>query len=174
MFHIERHSLKEALAPAAGPPTPPLGFTLSPAPASPASSLPPLVWLQVFHCHFNSNFFPLFLEHLLSDHISLSTGSFLLGEWVPWAGWKDRGLHPRTPSPTADTATSPGGKNLCWGCTSSLQPCFPEERMEPLWVRGGRVALTLGLLGLVPPRSEAAQWLVHSKDSSPGRAEYAS
>lgn len=37
--------------------------------------------LQVFHCHFNSNFFPLFLEHLLSDHISLSTGSFLLGEW---------------------------------------------------------------------------------------------
>ncbi|OWK07826.1 MFSD13A [Cervus elaphus hippelaphus] len=36
-------------------------------------------WLQVFHCHFNSNFFPLFLEHLLSDHISLSTGSFLLG-----------------------------------------------------------------------------------------------
>lgn len=35
--------------------------------------------VQVFHCHFNSNFFPLFLEHLLSDHISLSTGSFLLG-----------------------------------------------------------------------------------------------
>lgn len=35
--------------------------------------------LQVFHCHFNSNFFPLFLEHLLSDRISLSTGSFLLG-----------------------------------------------------------------------------------------------
>lgn len=36
--------------------------------------------VQVFHCHFNSNFFPLFLEHLLADHISLSTGSFLLGE----------------------------------------------------------------------------------------------
>ncbi|KAM9327307.1 transmembrane protein 180 [Gastrophryne carolinensis] len=35
--------------------------------------------LQVFHCHFNSNFFPLFLEHLLSDRISVSTGSFLLG-----------------------------------------------------------------------------------------------
>ncbi|XP_042192873.1 transmembrane protein 180 [Callorhinchus milii] len=35
--------------------------------------------VQVFHCHFNSNFFPLFLEHLLSDKISLSTGSFLLG-----------------------------------------------------------------------------------------------
>ncbi|XP_053548444.1 transmembrane protein 180 [Bombina bombina] len=35
--------------------------------------------IQVFHCHFNSNFFPLFLEHLLADRISLSTGSFLLG-----------------------------------------------------------------------------------------------
>ncbi|KAM4635855.1 transmembrane protein 180 [Discoglossus pictus] len=35
--------------------------------------------VQVFHCHFNSNFFPLFLEHLLSDRITLSTGSFLLG-----------------------------------------------------------------------------------------------
>ncbi|XP_030630157.1 transmembrane protein 180 [Chanos chanos] len=35
--------------------------------------------VQVFHCHFNSNFFPLFLEHLLSDRISASTGSFLLG-----------------------------------------------------------------------------------------------
>nr|XP_033799700.1 transmembrane protein 180 [Geotrypetes seraphini] len=35
--------------------------------------------VQVFHCHFNSNFFPLFLEHLLSNRISLSTGSFLLG-----------------------------------------------------------------------------------------------
>uniref|UniRef100_U3I7B5 Major facilitator superfamily domain containing 13A n=2 Tax=Anas TaxID=8835 RepID=U3I7B5_ANAPP len=35
--------------------------------------------VQVFHCHFNSNFFPLFLEHLLSDQISVSTGSFLLG-----------------------------------------------------------------------------------------------
>ncbi|XP_042667260.1 uncharacterized protein LOC122156552 isoform X2 [Centrocercus urophasianus] len=35
-------------------------------------------WDVVFHCHFNSNFFPLFLEHLLSDQISVSTGSFLL------------------------------------------------------------------------------------------------
>ncbi|XP_049614528.1 transmembrane protein 180 isoform X1 [Syngnathus scovelli] len=35
--------------------------------------------LQVFHCHFNNNFFPLFLEHLLSDNISASTGSILLG-----------------------------------------------------------------------------------------------
>ncbi|KAG8551577.1 hypothetical protein GDO81_004170 [Engystomops pustulosus] len=38
--------------------------------------------VQVFHCHFNSNFFPLFLEHLLSDRISVSTGSFLLGKFV--------------------------------------------------------------------------------------------
>lgn len=36
--------------------------------------------LQVFHCHFNNNFFPLFLEHLLSDNISASTGSVLLGK----------------------------------------------------------------------------------------------
>lgn len=35
--------------------------------------------IQVFHCHFNSNFFPLFLEHLLSDNITASTGSILLG-----------------------------------------------------------------------------------------------
>lgn len=35
--------------------------------------------VQVFHCHFNSNFFPLFLEHLLSDSITASTGSILLG-----------------------------------------------------------------------------------------------
>lgn len=35
--------------------------------------------IQVFHCHFNNNFFPLFLEHLLSDNISASTGSVLLG-----------------------------------------------------------------------------------------------
>uniref|UniRef100_A0A8C5GCX0 Transmembrane protein 180 n=1 Tax=Gouania willdenowi TaxID=441366 RepID=A0A8C5GCX0_GOUWI len=35
--------------------------------------------VQVFHCHFNSNFFPLFLEHLLSDNIAASTGSVLLG-----------------------------------------------------------------------------------------------
>ena len=72
-------------------------------------------WLQVFHCHFNSNFFPLFLEHLLSDHISLSTGSFLLGEWVPWAGRKDKGLHPRTPSPAVGTAASPAGARVAEG-----------------------------------------------------------
>lgn len=36
--------------------------------------------VQVFHCHFNNNFFPLFLEHLLSDSISASTGSILLGK----------------------------------------------------------------------------------------------
>ena len=35
--------------------------------------------LQVFHCHFNSNFFPLFLDKLLGDSISPETGSFLLG-----------------------------------------------------------------------------------------------
>lgn len=39
-----------------------------------------LLSLQVFHCHFNNNFFPLFLEHLLSDNISASTGSVLLGK----------------------------------------------------------------------------------------------
>ncbi|XP_021101200.1 transmembrane protein 180 isoform X2 [Heterocephalus glaber] len=38
--------------------------------------------VQVFHCHFNSNFFPLFLEHLLSDHIPLSAGSFLLATYT--------------------------------------------------------------------------------------------
>lgn len=35
--------------------------------------------VQVFHCHFNSNFFPLFLDKLLGDSISPETGSFLLG-----------------------------------------------------------------------------------------------
>lgn len=55
----------------------------------PSGLLTAPVGLQVFHCHFNSNFFPLFLEHLLSDHISLSTGSFLLGEWAPRAGWRN-------------------------------------------------------------------------------------
>lgn len=35
--------------------------------------------LQVFHCHFNSNFFPLFLYHLLGDNVSPSTASFILG-----------------------------------------------------------------------------------------------
>ncbi|XP_029201215.2 transmembrane protein 180-like isoform X1 [Acropora millepora] len=35
--------------------------------------------VQVFHCHFNSNFFPLFLDKLLGDSISPQTGSLLLG-----------------------------------------------------------------------------------------------
>ncbi|XP_033119412.1 transmembrane protein 180-like [Anneissia japonica] len=35
--------------------------------------------VQVFHCHFNSNFFPLFLEHLLGEQLSSSTASLLLG-----------------------------------------------------------------------------------------------
>jgi len=35
--------------------------------------------VQVFHCHFNSNFFPLFLENLLGDRISPGMGSILLG-----------------------------------------------------------------------------------------------
>lgn len=48
--------------------------------AAPANQLICMLPSQVFHCHFNSNFFPLFLEHLLSDQISVSTGSFLLGE----------------------------------------------------------------------------------------------
>ena len=34
---------------------------------------------QVFHCHFNSNFFPLFLDKLLGDSISPQTGAILLG-----------------------------------------------------------------------------------------------
>lgn len=34
--------------------------------------------VQVFHCHFNSNFFPLFLEVLLGTH-GTSLGAFLLG-----------------------------------------------------------------------------------------------
>lgn len=45
--------------------------------------------MQVFHCHFNSNFFPLFLEHLLSDNISASTGSILLGK-SPFRKYKIR------------------------------------------------------------------------------------
>lgn len=84
-------------------------------PSDPSHLLTAPVGLQVFHCHFNSNFFPLFLEHLLSDHISLSTGSFLLGEWVSQAGWKDRGLHPRTPSPAPSTATSAAGASVAEG-----------------------------------------------------------
>lgn len=35
--------------------------------------------IQVFHCHFNSNFFPLFLEHLLGQAISPGFGPFLIG-----------------------------------------------------------------------------------------------
>ncbi|XP_064630049.1 transmembrane protein 180-like [Lineus longissimus] len=35
--------------------------------------------VQVFHCHFNSNFFPLFLDHLLGDAISQTGCSVLLG-----------------------------------------------------------------------------------------------
>nr|KAG5687659.1 hypothetical protein BaRGS_027551 [Batillaria attramentaria] len=38
-----------------------------------------LVWNSVFHCHFNSNFFPLFLENLLGDAISPTLASLLLG-----------------------------------------------------------------------------------------------
>ena len=37
------------------------------------------LFLQVFHCHFNSNFFPLFLDKLLGDSISPQTGAILLG-----------------------------------------------------------------------------------------------
>ncbi|XP_002126040.2 transmembrane protein 180 [Ciona intestinalis] len=35
--------------------------------------------LQVFHCHFNSNFFPLFLDTLVGDAVSPGVGPFLLG-----------------------------------------------------------------------------------------------
>ncbi len=35
---------------------------------------------QVFHCHFNSNFFPLFLEALLGNSVSQTFSSVLLGE----------------------------------------------------------------------------------------------
>ncbi|KAK6178037.1 hypothetical protein SNE40_012876 [Patella caerulea] len=35
--------------------------------------------IQVFHCHFNSNFFPLFLENLLGETISPMYGSILIG-----------------------------------------------------------------------------------------------
>ncbi|KAL8558518.1 hypothetical protein ACOMHN_038842 [Nucella lapillus] len=35
--------------------------------------------VQVFHCHFNSNFFPLFLENLLGNAISPTLASALLG-----------------------------------------------------------------------------------------------
>ncbi|RUS75095.1 hypothetical protein EGW08_017149, partial [Elysia chlorotica] len=35
--------------------------------------------LQVFHCHFNSNFFPLFLDALLGESVSPTLSSLLLG-----------------------------------------------------------------------------------------------
>lgn len=35
--------------------------------------------IQVFHCHFNSNFFPLFLENLLGNAISPGMGPLLIG-----------------------------------------------------------------------------------------------
>nr|CAB3267057.1 transmembrane protein 180 [Phallusia mammillata] len=35
--------------------------------------------LQVFHCHFNSNFFPLFLDALVGDAIAPGMGPFLIG-----------------------------------------------------------------------------------------------
>lgn len=57
-----------------------VSFLLFSFTAVPAYQLVCMLPSQVFHCHFNSNFFPLFLEHLLSDQISVSTGSFLLGE----------------------------------------------------------------------------------------------
>ncbi|XP_037595488.1 transmembrane protein 180 [Cebus imitator] len=86
--------------------------------------------VQVFHCHFNSNFFPLFLEHLLSDHISLSTGSILLGKCGPQvlhAGWKDRGLHPRNPSPAVGMATSPAGTLVAEGREESVVGVAPPS-----------------------------------------------
>jgi hypothetical protein len=38
-----------------------------------------LTLVQTFHCHFNSNFFPLFLATLLGDHLSPLMLSALLG-----------------------------------------------------------------------------------------------
>ncbi|GFO44785.1 transmembrane protein 180-like [Plakobranchus ocellatus] len=35
--------------------------------------------IQVFHCHFNSNFFPLFLDALLGESVSPAVSSLLLG-----------------------------------------------------------------------------------------------
>ncbi|XP_028414172.1 transmembrane protein 180-like [Dendronephthya gigantea] len=35
--------------------------------------------IQVFHCHFNSNFFPLFLDKLLGHTLSPKSAAFLLG-----------------------------------------------------------------------------------------------
>ena len=45
----------------------------------PRSNIIVLLFFQVFHCHFNSNFFPLFLDKLLGDQISPRTGAVLLG-----------------------------------------------------------------------------------------------
>ncbi len=39
-----------------------------------------VVCLQVFHCHFNSNFFPLFLESLLGDDVPQLVCSLILGK----------------------------------------------------------------------------------------------
>jgi len=39
----------------------------------------PVNLLQVFHCHFNSNFFPLFLQVLLSQQLSSGIGPILIG-----------------------------------------------------------------------------------------------
>ena len=35
--------------------------------------------IQVFHCHFNSNFFPLFIHHLLGHTLSPAAGAVLIG-----------------------------------------------------------------------------------------------
>lgn len=35
--------------------------------------------VQVFHCHFNSNFFPLFIQYLLGHTLSPSAGAILIG-----------------------------------------------------------------------------------------------
>jgi len=37
--------------------------------------------LQVFHCHFNSNFFPLFLDALVGDAIAPGIGPMLIGKY---------------------------------------------------------------------------------------------
>jgi len=35
--------------------------------------------IQVFHCHFNSNFFPIFIQHLLSHALTPTAAAILLG-----------------------------------------------------------------------------------------------
>lgn len=107
---------------------------LLPAPLQPSSLLTSCVGLQVFHCHFNSNFFPLFLEHLLSDHISLSTGSFLLGEWVPQAGWEDRGVQPSCRHSSLRSWGLVRGAYAAVGCPSRLRLCFGRQEWEPVAV----------------------------------------